>query len=223
MYQRTEAAISLPQNLSRAVRQGIGLLRAGELVAYPTDTLYGLGCDPWNREAVERLFRAKGRPPSQALPLLLAEVEALSRIAEQVSEAALEVARRFWPGALTLVVPRAPSLLPEVTGGGETVAVRLSDHPVPRSLALGLGGAIVGTSANRWGGPDPVSPQQVQEQLGDSVGLIIDGGPCRGGQGSTVLDVSGAVWKILREGPVTLRQLQEAGFKHFFALCEPTA
>lgn len=215
MNQHAEPFGELAPALVEAVQRGVELLRAGELVAYPTDTLYGLGCDPWNRLALRRLFEAKGRPPSQALPLLLADEQALSSVAGPLPPAVLELARRFWPGALTLVAPSLDSVPPEVTGGGRTVAVRLPDHPVPRRLAAGLDGAIAGTSANRSGGPDPVQASQVREQLGEQVNLVIDGGACLGAQGSTILDVTGPRWKVLREGPVTAERLRQAGFGAF--------
>lgn len=199
----------LPRDVYRQVEEGISVLRRGGIVAYPTDTVYGLGASVTDREAVRKIFRAKGRPEDIALPVLLADISQLGEVAVCVPEAALKLARRFWPGGLTLVVRRAASVPDEVTAGGETVAVRVPAHPVPLALITGLGQPIVGTSANLSGRPAALTAAEAHEQLGDRVDLVIDGGPAPGGTESTVVDVTGQPPVVLRQGAVSLEALRE--------------
>jgi L-threonylcarbamoyladenylate synthase len=186
------------------------ILRKGGIVAFPTDTVYGLGGHAFLESAAARIFQAKRRPPHLPLPLLLADISDISLVAERVSPIAQFLAERFWPGGLTLVLPKAPRVPASVSGGTSTIAVRVPGHPVPRALARGLGAPLIGTSANLSGQPSPVTAQQVEEQLGDSVDLIIDGGPCPGGVESTVLDLTGDEPMILREGAVSRHELERA-------------
>jgi L-threonylcarbamoyladenylate synthase len=204
-------------SLEQIISRGVDIMRNGGLVAYPTDTLYGLGCDPWNSKAVRHLFQAKKRPPSQPVPLLLADIKSLNDVALSLSKPVLDLVSVFWPGALTLIVQKAAGLANEITANSDTVAVRIPNHPIAQGLAFGIGGAIVGTSANISGNLDTVTAEQVLDQLRDSVDLIIDGGCCQNGRGSTILDVSDQVWKILREGPVTRNQLKDFGFASYIA------
>ena len=146
------------------------LLREGGVVAYPTDTLYGLGAVVFNYDAVSTMFVIKGRDRSQGVPVLIAAESQLAEVADGVPDAGLALAARFWPGALTLIVRRSPGLPLIVTGGAETVAVRLPDHPCPRALVSAVGAPITGTSANRHGGAEPTSPDEVQRQL-EAAGL----------------------------------------------------
>jgi L-threonylcarbamoyladenylate synthase len=185
------------------------ILRDGGIVAFPTDTVYGLGADPASERAVERIFSAKKRPLGLPLPLLLADASDIARFAEFVPEVARRLAERFLPGGLTLVLRRGASVPPWVVAGGDTVAVRVPDHPVPVALARGLGGAIVGTSANLSGEPAPVVADDVRRQLGAVVDLVIDGGRCPGGTESTVVDVSGGSPVVLREGAVSREDILE--------------
>jgi L-threonylcarbamoyladenylate synthase len=186
------------------------VLRDGGIVAFPTDTVYGLGADPANVRAVERIYRVKKRPPGLPLPLLLADASDISRFAESVPEVAWRLAERFLPGGLTLVLRRGASVPPWVVAGGGTVALRVPDHPVPIALARALGGAIVGTSANISGEPAPVVAEDVRRQLGAGVDVVIDGGRCPGGTESTVVDVSGGSPVILREGAVSREDILRA-------------
>ena len=200
----------VPAHLEQAVEEAVAWLRRGGVVAYPTDTLYGLGADVFSPRAVARVFQVKGRPEGMALPVLLADPADLEGVAAQVPEAARRLARRLWPGPLTLVVRRHPRVPAAVTGGRDTVAVRVPDHPVPRALCRRLGSPITGTSANRSGGPDPVTAEDVRRQLGDVVDYIIDGGPAPAGRPSTIVDVSGAAPRVLRLGAAPLAALEEA-------------
>ena len=182
--------------------QAVGCLRAGGLVAYPTDTVYGLGAAADNDDAVRRLFQVKQRPSDKPLPLLLASTEQVAEVATDVPAVARRLMEAFWPGGLTIVLRRAPSYRSLALGGGDTVAVRVPDHPIPRELVATLGRPVTGTSANRSGGPAPLTAADVREQLGGQIDLIIDGGPCRGGTESTVIDCTVAPPRLLREGAV---------------------
>lgn len=186
----------------------VRLLRRGGVVAIPTDTLYGLAAAASDVEAVKRLFRIKGRPAAMAVPLLIADESQLDAYSAGVSEVARTLARAFFPGALTLVLPRSELVPKVVTGGGDSVALRVPDHPVPRAIIRLLGGAITGTSANRSGAPSATTAQDVKCQLGSDVDMVLDGGECRGGLASTVVDVSGPSPRILRQGAVSREALE---------------
>jgi L-threonylcarbamoyladenylate synthase len=186
----------------------VDILRRGALVAYPTDTLYGLGAHAFMEAAVAAVFAAKGRPLSQGLPLLLADASQMPEVAESVPEWAWRLAEAYWPGGLTLVLPRGLKILPIVTGGSPGVAVRVPNHPVPRELVRRLGAPIIGTSANLSGGPNPTTALQVREQLGSSVQFIIDGGPCPVGLPSTIVDVTTQPPRLLRVGAVSIKDLK---------------
>jgi L-threonylcarbamoyladenylate synthase len=185
------------------------LLRASKLVAYPTETFYGLAADPRSPAAVETIFAAKGRPESMALPLIAANRAAVQLCTGPLSETAERLAAAFWPGALTLVLPAAPTLPSRLLGGGSTVGIRISSHPVAAALAMAFGAPIVATSANRSGEPAPMTAQEVQESLGGDVALILDGGPTRGGQASTVLDLTADPPRVVRSGSVPLGAVEQ--------------
>ncbi len=198
------------QSATKDIAAAVETLRAGGLVAYPTDTLYGLGADALNEAAVERVFEAKGRPQGMPLPLLIADAAQLAAVAESVPGVALRLAEAFWPGGLTLVLPVSSAVPPLVTARGWKVAVRLPDHPVPRALAEGLGRPITGTSANRSGGPEPRTADGVREALGDAVDVVLDAGPSPAGRSSTVLDVTTEQPRILRLGAVSQEEIERA-------------
>ena len=191
-----------------SIEAALAILRSGGLVAYPTDTLYGLGADALNEPAVERVFEAKGRPQGMPLPILIGEQEQLSSVVETVPDAAWKFAEAFWPGGLTLVLPVGPNVPALVTARGWKVAVRLPDHPIPRELALQLGKPITGTSANRSGEAEATSVDEVRNQLGDAVDMILEGGPAPTGRSSTVVDITGEHPRVLRQGTVSIEDLQ---------------
>lgn len=197
-------------DIERQIAQAVEILCRGRVVAYPTDTLYGLGADAFNELAVERVFIIKGRPHGMPLPLLLADPGDLSQVASQVPPLAHVLAKTFWPGALTLIVPRSPKVSELVSGRGWKVGVRVPDHLVPRELARRLGAPITGTSANKTGGPDPKTATEVRRQLGDEVDLVIDDGSTPAGQPSTVLDLTGPLPRIVRQGAITKEALETA-------------
>jgi len=182
-----------------AIEEGAKIIRNGGVVIYPTDTVYGLGCDPFRPESVERIFRIKGER-AKPVPILIDNPERLRGLVE-LNEAAEGLMRRFWPGPLTLVL-RNVGFPPEVTRGGSTVGVRIPNNSIALSLISKSGGFLVGTSANRTGCPPCLTAEEALERLGDEVDLIIDGGRAELAIGSTVVDVSSGEPRLLRPGPL---------------------
>jgi L-threonylcarbamoyladenylate synthase len=183
--------------MSRAVE----ILKMGGLVAFPTDTVYGVGALAFNGQAVESIYLAKDRPEEKAIPVLIADADELAKVCAMVPEIALKLGTRFWPGPLTIVLPRHPDL-PLAISSGPTVGVRIPNHPVARSL-LRLAGPMAVTSANLSGKANPCDAQEVQDQLGGRIALIIDGGRTPGGVPSTVVDCTRQEVLILRAGPIS--------------------
>jgi L-threonylcarbamoyladenylate synthase len=182
--------------------RAVSLVEAGELIVFPTDTVYGIGCDPWNAEAIQRIYEAKGRETTKAIPLLLSDVSGLQIAVTSIPLAAEMLGRAFWPGALTLVLPRRPEL-PKILSGSDTVAVRVPDHEELRGLIARAGGALAATSANRSGEPDTTDAESARRALSERVALVIDGGQTRGGVPSTVVDCTVSPVRVLREGAIS--------------------
>ncbi|MFU8795713.1 MAG: L-threonylcarbamoyladenylate synthase [Dehalococcoidia bacterium] len=195
--------------LQREIEHGVEVLRNGGVIAYPTDTVYGLGADAFNTAAVDRIYEIKGRPRERQLPLLIADEEYLPLLVEPVPDMARFLAGRFWPGALTMVFPAAPSL-PAHLATGPGIAVRLPDHAACLALIRGLGNPVIGTSANLSGRGPALTAAEVRQQLGSRIDLVIDGGGCRGGRESTVIDVTGRAPLVLREGIITAHEIERA-------------
>jgi L-threonylcarbamoyladenylate synthase len=183
-------------------------IRNGEVVAFPTDTVYGLGCDPYNTEAILKIYQAKGRDMQKALPLLLSGADSLDSVAEHLPKAAHSLARAFWPGALTLVVPRRDTL-PEALGGGSTIGVRVPNHDELRRFISLCGGALAATSANLSGQPDALDAEAVARYFGDDVRIVIDGGPAQAGVPSTVVDCTATPPAILRVGFIPEQRIRD--------------
>ncbi len=188
-------------------REVLEVLRSGGLVAFPTDTVYGLGASVFDEKAVRSIYAAKGRSEDKAIPVLLGDAEDLDEVAASLPMMARMLAKRFWPGPLTLVV-RKQSRVPAVVSPDETVGVRVPDHPTARTLLRAVGPMAV-TSANLSGEASPRTAQEVLEQLDGRIALIIDGGKTPGGVPSTVLDCTQPGPRILRAGPITLDQVRE--------------
>ncbi len=184
------------------------MLRAGGLVALPTETVYGLGANAEDPAAVARIFQVKGRPPSHPLIVHIGGAEHLDEWVQDVPATARVLADHFWPGPLTLVLRRGPRVPLEATGGLETVAVRVPDHPVALALLAAFGGGVTAPSANRFGSVSPTTANDVRAELGDAVDFVLDGGPCEVGVESTIVDVTGEVPSILRPGGVTREDLE---------------
>lgn len=184
------------------------LLRSGEVVVFPTETVYGLGADAFQPTALERIFAAKGRPFSDPLIVHIAEEESLELLTTSISEWAKRLAEAFWPGPLTLILPRGPRVPRLVTAGLDTVAVRMPRHPVALALIRATSSPIAAPSANRFMHVSPTTAQHALADLDGRVPLILDGGPCEVGVESTVLDLCSEVPRILRPGGVSLEALR---------------
>jgi len=195
----------IPADHTEALQRALEKLRMGGLVAFPTDTVYGVGALAFDGNAVESIYLAKNRPVEKAIPVLISDVPDLGKISENIPDLARRLVSRFWPGPLTILVPKKPTL-PESVSATSTVAVRVPDHPVARRLLRAVGPMAV-TSANISGQPSPSTAQEVMEQLNGRIELIIDGGRSPGGIPSTLVDCTGDEIKILREGPITLDEL----------------
>ncbi|MGB9673885.1 MAG: L-threonylcarbamoyladenylate synthase [Anaerolineales bacterium] len=198
-----------PQQPQEAIiEQAAQAILSGELVAFPTETVYGLGANALNPQAVQRIFQAKGRPSADPLIVHIADKEELPFVAREVPQIAWKLAERFWPGPLTLVLPKAEKIAPEITAGLYTVAVRVPSHAVALALLKQSAVPIAAPSANRFGHTSPTTAQHVYDDLAGEVNLILDGGATTVGVESTVLDITQDPPKILRPGGVTLEQLR---------------
>jgi len=185
-----------------AIAEAAALLRAGELVGMPTETVYGLAADALDPAAVKKIFAAKDRPADHPLIVHLPSAEHLPQWAAAIPKDVLALARAFWPGPLTLILKRTPDVPDEVTGGQDTVGVRVPAHPVALALLRAFDGGLAAPSANRFGRISPTTAAHVQEELGERVALILDGGACEVGIESTILDFSRDVPEILRPGAI---------------------
>ena len=202
-------AATLAVRIGDRVAQAAALLRAGKLVAFPTETVYGLGADATNAEAVMSIFAAKGRPFSDPLIVHIPDVSWLARVARDVPPLVVAVAARFWPGPLTLVLPRAEGIPPVVAAGGATVGVRAPSHPIAQQLLWLADTPVAAPSANRFMGVSPTTAQHVFADLDGRIDAILDGGPTSVGVESTVVDLTRQPPRILRPGGVTLEALRE--------------
>jgi L-threonylcarbamoyladenylate synthase len=191
-----------------ALREAADLLRAGELVAFPTETVYGLGARALDERAIERVFEAKGRPRSHPLIAHVSGEEDARALTSDWSPRAARLAQAFWPGPLTIVVPRASRVPAAVAGGGDSIAVRAPAHPVARALIAALGEPVAAPSANRYQTISPTRAEHVVKSLGDRVALVIDGGPCEAGIESTVIDVRGLTARVLRLGALSVAAIR---------------
>jgi len=190
------------------IDSAVQALRDGELVAFPTETVYGLGANAADPAAVRRIFEAKGRPESHPVIVHLDSPRYLHRWVNDVPSAAQQLAERFWPGPLTLIMPKGANVHEIVTGGQDTIAIRVPSHPMAQQLLTAFGGGIAAPSANRYGRLSPTRPEHVRDELGDSVKVVLDGGECQIGIESTIVSCIGEVPRLLRPGAVTLTQLK---------------
>jgi L-threonylcarbamoyladenylate synthase len=180
------------------------VVRAKGVIAYPTDTFYGLGADPRDPEAVKKVFDIKGRKAGQPILLLLHDRSEVTAWASAVTRSAERLMDRFWPGPLTLVFPAAAHVLPELTGGSGTIGLRVPGNDLTRDLLCYMGTALTGTSANRSGGRDPRTAEEVMREVGDRVDLVLDGGATAGDRPSTVVDVTVEPPRVIRQGIIDI-------------------
>jgi len=212
------ASAGTPEQEAEAVRRAVELLRAGEIVGLPTETVYGLGADAFNADAVARVFESKERPHFDPLIVHLPDVSALKGVADvpdDISKVLNRLIDKFWPGPLTIILPKNPAVPDIVTGGLDTIAVRMSANPVFQKIVKELGSPIAAPSANRFGSISPTSANAVMKELEGRIPLIVDGGGCWEGLESTIIRIEKGLPKctfhILRSGPVTPEDLRPYG------------
>ncbi len=195
---------------STEINRAAAVLKAGELVAFPTETVYGLGADASNADAVRKVFAAKGRPADHPLIVHIADAVQLANWARDIPPAAHTLAKKFWPGPLTLVLKRNPHVPDAVTGGQDTVALRVPGHPVAQALLREFGGGIAAPSANRFGRVSATTAAHVREEFGATVACVLDGGAADVGIESTIIDCSREAPALLRPGMITPQQIEAA-------------
>ncbi len=195
--------------LSTSLQQAIDILRYGGVVGIPTDTVYGVAANALDEKAVDKVFDIKGREDTSPIPVLIGQVEDLYRYGREIPDEAIELAQAFWPGQMTIVVPKADIIPSVVSGGLDTVGLRIADHPVPRELVSALGVPITATSANISGTDSLSSAKSVLEQLGHSLDMVFDGGELPPSRPSTVVDASVSPPRILREGAVPRAAIEQ--------------
>jgi L-threonylcarbamoyladenylate synthase len=191
------------------VPSAVAVLRNGGVIAMPTDTLYALSAAAGDDAAVRRVFAIKGREQGRPLPLFVSGVEMAERVA-LLNDQARRLAARFWPGQLTIVVPKRKEYASEALAGSDSVGLRVPDNDVARAVVEALDAPVTATSANLSGGPDPVSADEVRRQLGERVDIILDAGPCAHGVASTIVDCTGATPVILRLGAIRADRIKAA-------------
>jgi L-threonylcarbamoyladenylate synthase len=199
----------ITQATTASINQAAALLRAGNLVIFPTETVYGLGANAWDGAAVAKIFVAKGRPQDNPLIVHIANIEDLDALVSSIPEAAKMLAEAFWPGPLTMVLPKSDRVPDAGTAGLDTVAVRMPSHPVARELILAAGVPVAAPSANLSGSPSPTTAAHCVADMDGRVDMILDGGACDVGLESTVITLAGERPRLLRPGGVTLEQLRE--------------
>jgi len=194
--------IDLEHPQEAVLNDAVRILREGGVIAYPTETFYGLGVDAENEQAIEKIFRIKGREFRNPIALIIGDKQPLDGLITEMSPAGHMLAERFWPGPLTMVMKASAKVSPRLTAGSGKIGIRISSHPLAQALATSFSGAITATSANLSGGPECLDAAQVLAQLGNRIDAILDGGVTPGGRGSTFLDVTSAPPVLLREGAV---------------------
>ena len=195
--------------MSEATTKAVSVLRAGGLIALPTETVYGLGADAANAQAVAHIFALKGRPASHPLIVHIANAAALDRWAVDIPDAARRLAAAFWPGPLTLILQRRPEVSDLVTGGQDSVGLRVPAHPLALAVLAEFGGGIAAPSANRYGRVSATTAEHVRDEFGTAIDYILDGGACRVGIESTIVSLIGAEPVVLRPGAITASALAE--------------
>jgi L-threonylcarbamoyladenylate synthase len=195
--------------MNNEIKKAVALLRDGDLVAFPTETVYGLGADATNPEAVKKIFAAKGRPTSHPVIVHLSDISQLKEWAIDIPDLAFKLGEQFWPGPLTLILKRSNKVLDLITGGQDTVGIRIPAHPIAHELLRDFGGGVAAPSANKFGRISSTTAEHVRKNFGDEVSLVLDGGACEVGIESTIIDLSAGTPKLLRPGSIDPHLLSE--------------
>ncbi len=191
------------------IEEAVEALRAGELVVFPTETVYGLGANAANPAAVRKIFEVKGRPPDHPVIVHLDDPKYLHRWVSEIPPVAARLAEEFWPGPLTLILPKADNVNDIVTGGQDSIGIRIPSHPIAQQLLNAFGGGIAAPSANRFGRLSPTKPEHVRDELGDAVKILLDGGDSPIGLESTIVSCLGNEARLMRPGFITRSQLEK--------------
>jgi len=207
--QTFETTMPVLKATAKNIQEASRVVKNGGLVVYPTDTVYGLGCDPFNVRAVERVFKVKGERKEKPLPILASDIKFIEKIAH-INEKARKIAEKHWPGPLTLVVPKKPVLPNIVTCGLASVGVRIPNHTVAIQLINLCDGLLIGTSANKTGEKSPRNAQEASKQICEKVDIVLDDGPTPLGQESSIVDLTSEKPRMLREGPLNLIDILNA-------------
>lgn len=195
--------------MSDEISRAVDLLRGGGVVAFPTETVYGLGADATNLQAVRNVFAIKGRPATNPVIVHVADASVAHRFASKWPETATKLVEKFWPGPLTIILPKAETIVTAATAGRKTVGLRAPDHPMTQELLKAFDGPIIGPSANRSSRVSPTTAQHVKDELGEKIEMVLDGGPCKVGIESTVIDLSVTLPMILRPGAIAKWQIEQ--------------
>jgi L-threonylcarbamoyladenylate synthase len=195
--------------MNQDIEQAVQLLKSGELVAFPTETVYGLGADAKNPEAIKKIFEVKGRPSNHPIILHIYNESELEEWVVSIPDIARKLMKHFWPGALTLIFEAKENVSPLITGNQKTIGIRMPSHPVARELLKAFGSGLVAPSANKFGKVSPTKAKHVKEELGDEIKLILEGGDCALGIESTIIDVTRIPPRLLRPGPLDVDQVKK--------------
>jgi L-threonylcarbamoyladenylate synthase len=201
--------INPEQSEAERIDEAVAILKNGGVIAFPTETFYGLGADARNEAAIEKIFGIKGRDFKNPILVVIGDVTHLDAFAADIPEVARKLMDRFWPGPLTIVLRAAPSVSPKLTAGSGKIGIRLTSHPIAMEISKKLGGPLTATSANLSGAPECSSAAEALSQLQGRIDGVVDGGQTPGGKGSTIVDVTASPIKILREGVIAVSLIQD--------------
>jgi L-threonylcarbamoyladenylate synthase len=197
------------ENRTKIIQQAIEYLRKGKLVAVPTETVYGLAADATNIDAVKKIFAVKGRPTNQPLPILIAQHSNLKNWATDIPKIAEKLTEKFWPGPLTIILKCAAHIPDTITAGRDTIGLRCPKHLITQKILQAFPDGLAAPSANLFGKKPPICAADVEKTLGDKIDLIVNGGTCELGSASTIVDLTDVQPKILRQGPITQKEINQ--------------
>jgi tRNA threonylcarbamoyl adenosine modification protein (Sua5/YciO/YrdC/YwlC family) len=197
----------LSLNHPKAIQRALEVINNGGLIAFPTDTVYGIGASAYQEDAIQKIYQVKERSHLKAIPILISDTEELDLVAQKISPGTKKIINHYWPGPLTLVLPKQPAL-PDNLSQTNSIGVRVPDDNLTRELLRKIG-PMAATSANLSGQPSALNASEVLEYLGGKIDLVLDGGPVQGGQASTVVDLTGEIPQLVREGPISMYEINQ--------------